>query len=134
MYACVECGKQLPPRAKGGHREREYCSDRCRQRAYRKQKKESLQIEQLINGSYAIPTSDPHVTRDHWRFERGGLLQRCKLLEAERNVAQAEAKFLQHRNDSLEDSLRGMQVLLESKEEEIIRLTVLLESQSKRKR
>jgi len=134
MYCCVECGVRLPPRAKGGHREREYCSSRCRQRAYRKQKKERLQLEQLIGGSYAIPTSDTHETRDRWRFERAGLLQRCKLLEAERNTAQAEATFLQHRNDSLEENLRGMHVLLESKEEEIIRLTVLLDSQSKRKR
>src|SRR5690348_2059310 len=29
------CGRQLPPRASGGHRQREYCDDTCRQAARR---------------------------------------------------------------------------------------------------
>lgn len=133
MYACLECGMQLPPRAKGGHREREYCSDRCRQRAYRKQKKQSQEIEQLIKGSYVIPTSDPHVTRDRWRFERAGLLQSYRLIKSERDTAQAEATFLESRNTMLERSLCTTENILADKEAEIVRLNVLLDSQSKRK-
>jgi hypothetical protein len=95
MYACLECGERLPPRAKGGHREREYCSDKCRQRAYRKQQKQEQEIERLIQGAYRLPDPDPRVTRDRWRMERASLLQRCQLLEAERNVAQSEIKILE---------------------------------------
>jgi hypothetical protein len=125
MYACLECEKRLPPRAKGGHREREYCSSRCRQRAYRKQKKQSQEIEHLIKGVYALP--DPQATRDRWRFERAGLLQQYKLLEAQCNVAQAEIRVLENKNTMLQD-------LLADKEAEMVRLTVLLESQGKHTR
>lgn len=133
MYACLECGVRLPPRAKGGHREREYCSDRCRQRAYRKQKKQAQEIERLITGAHRLPTPDPQVTRDYWRFERSSLLQRCKLLESERDVARSEIKVLEGEKRMLEESLHGLEYLLADKDGEIARLTVLLDSYGKRK-
>jgi hypothetical protein len=38
---CAECGQPLPPlrRSGSGGRNRRYCSDRCRQAAYRRRKK-----------------------------------------------------------------------------------------------
>jgi hypothetical protein len=134
MYACLECGVRLPTRAEGGHREREYCSSRCRQRAYRKQKKQSQEIERLIQGTHWLPAPDPLVTRDRWRFERESLLQRCQLLEAERNAAQSEVKVLGNERTLLEGSLHRLESLLADKEAEIIRLNVLLESQARRTR
>lgn len=135
MYACLECEKRLPPRAKGGHREREYCSSQCRQRAYRKHKKQEQEIEHLIKGVYVLPTSDPQVTRgDRWRFERAGLLQQYKLLEAQCNVAQAEIRVLENKNTMLQEDAHALHTLLADKEAEIVRLTVLLDSQSKQKR
>jgi hypothetical protein len=128
MYACLQCGKRLPPRAKGGHREREYCSDRCRQRAYRKQTKQRQEIERLIEGVSWLPPPDPQVTRDRWRYERAGLLQRCKLLMAEHATGQAELKLLRSKNVMLEESIENLRSLLADKEAEIIRLGVLLES------
>src|SRR5258708_38364931 len=125
MYACLEGGRRLPPAAKGGHREREYCSSRCRQRAYRKQKRQTQVIQQLIEGEYLFP-SDRRVTRDQWRFEREGLVQRYKLLEAERNTAQAELKFLQSQMALLEDDLHLKRYLLAEKEAEIVRLQTWL--------
>ena len=125
MYACLQCGMQLPPRAKGGHREREYCSDRCRQSAYRANKKQIQERERIIQDIYGLPP-DPQARRDEWRSKRPRLLQACKLIESERNVAQAEAQVLK-------DHLQMLQSLLADKEAEIVRLQMLLEGQSKRK-
>ncbi|GHO67953.1 hypothetical protein KSC_068450 [Ktedonobacter sp. SOSP1-52] len=133
MYACLDCGVRLPPRAKGGHREREYCSDACRQRASRKRKKQEAEIARLIAGEYFLPTSDPHATRDRWLSERATLLHHCKELEAQRNMAEAEAAYLKSANALLEESMRTLESVLADKEAEITRLTILLESQSKRR-
>jgi hypothetical protein len=35
---CAECGYRIP---KGSRTDKEYCTDRCRQAAYRKRKKEA---------------------------------------------------------------------------------------------
>ncbi|EFH82195.1 hypothetical protein Krac_2982 [Ktedonobacter racemifer DSM 44963] len=119
--------EEATPRAKGGHREREYCSDKCRQRAHRKRKKQEAEIARLIAGEYFLPASDPHASRDRWLSERATLLQQCKLLEVQRNAAEAEATYLKGRNAMLEEHLADQ-------EAEIARLNTLLESQSKRRK
>src|ERR1700692_1432281 len=47
MYACLQCGKLLPPRKERGHREREYCNDLCRQRASRARNKGKHDLKRL---------------------------------------------------------------------------------------
>jgi hypothetical protein len=122
-------------------REREYCSDRCRQRAYRANKKQTQEIERLVEGIYGPP--DPQARRDEWRFERSRLLQACKVLQSERDLAQAEADLLQNRLAMAEEEIISLRSLVEltekvtqdqlaDKEAEIVRLNVLLEGQSKR--
>lgn len=44
MHACLTCEKELPRPKEKGHREREYCSDVCRQRAYRQRSKEKQDV------------------------------------------------------------------------------------------
>lgn len=131
MYACLECGERLPPRAKGGHREREYCSDRCRQRAHRKNQQRAREIERILAGTYLWPI-DKKAKHDDWRFEREALLVRCKELEAERNVARAEVNVLIGQKALLEDSLQSSRNQAADLEAEIVRLNVLLEGQSRR--
>jgi hypothetical protein len=134
MYACLECGQRLPPRSKGGHRERNYCSTTCRQRAYRTARKQKQESDRLIEGVYALPEKDPLVSRDAWRSERARLLHKINLLELERTSAESEVQMLTTRNKQLEAMTRNLEQLLADSDSEIIRLTMLLDSQSKRKR
>lgn len=50
MRYCI-CGKAIPRPPKGpqerGHREREYCSDKCRQRASRQRNKHKHNIDRI---------------------------------------------------------------------------------------
>ncbi len=78
-------------------------------------------------------TSDPYTSRDHWRFERTGLLESAKLLKSERDLAESEVTYLRHRNTILEDDVRMLRSILADKDAEIVRLMVLLDGQSKRK-
>jgi hypothetical protein len=135
------CINVLPARTKGGHREREYCSDRCRKRASRIRQKEDQEFERLTEGMYAL-LPDQQVRRDEWRFERPRLLQACKLLQLECNVAQAEARLLRSRLEQAEEEILLLRSLLSTAEHttdeelanaqaEIVRLTTLLEGSSK---
>ncbi|GLV61183.1 hypothetical protein KDH_79990 [Dictyobacter sp. S3.2.2.5] len=61
------------------------------------------------------------------------MLQSARLLAARCDTAEAEARFLRARNTMLEDEAHTLRSLLADKEAEIVRLTVLLEGQSKRR-
>ncbi len=51
MGECLHCGKALPHRKERGHREREYCSDACRQRANRARNKHKHNLDRIIKES-----------------------------------------------------------------------------------
>jgi hypothetical protein len=42
------CGHSLPPRKERGHRDREYCSNACRQRAFYQRNKERHRMDKIV--------------------------------------------------------------------------------------
>ena len=138
------CTNILPIRAKGGHREREYCSDRCRKRASRVKQKEAQEFERLTQ-YVPVFLPDQQARRDEWRFERPRLLQACKILQSERDVAQSEANLLRNQLIRAEEEILLLRSLLntaqnttdkelEDAQAEIVRLTTLLEGSRKSRR
>ena len=70
MKTCEGCGRTLPPRDKRkGGRERDYCSNRCRQRAYRARNKVRLSIRTSVHRGTArvFAAAQQEVMRESWQ-------------------------------------------------------------------
>jgi len=127
MYYCI-CGQPLPPRAKGGHREREYCSDKCRQRACRQRNKGKHDLdrinremsERIANAVYQ------NIHRESWQDE----LERKESLIA--SLLQ-DLKYTHNMNEILQIDNDLLREQLADQAEEITRLTLLLDAQSKKR-
>ena len=136
MRECLQCGKPLPRTKEKGHREREYCSDVCRQRAWRQRNKWKHDLGRIIQASNERMWNaiDQHVHREHWQDE---LEQQEKLLELQDKRFIQIHKLLEEseeENRILQAEIQWLKDQLAEKEAEIVRVATLLESQSNRKR
>lgn len=129
MLECSQCGKVIPHRREKGHREREYCSDLCRKRAWRTRNKSKHRIDRIVQDAQERMWNkiDQDIHRETWQDD-------IEKLEKERGVMRQENNYLWRCKEQLEQQLQFTQDLLADKEAEIVRLTVLLEGQAKRKR
>ena len=128
MRECLQCGKPLPRRIEAGHRERQYCSDRCRQRACRARNKEKHNLNRIIHEASERLWSavEQQVRRESWQDD---LERKDKLLRQ----AHQELAYLEEQNSLLQQQIVFLENLLADKEAEIVRLNTLLEGQAKRK-
>jgi hypothetical protein len=132
MRECGYCGKSITRRKEKGGREREYCNDTCRQLAYRARHPEKRYVDRLMRGMRRERwKEDPHLMP--WQEE---LKAREKCIER----LKGEALLLEMQNNTLswdlrnrDDEVRHLRWKLAEAEAEIVRLNVLLDSQSKRK-
>ncbi len=111
MQKCLQCGKLLPRAKEKGHREREYCSGVCRQRACRERNKWKHDLNRIIQAANERMWNaivDQQVHREHGQddleqqeklLELQGkrFIQMHKLLEEseeEKRILQAEIQWL----------------------------------------
>jgi hypothetical protein len=129
MLECLFCGKPLPRTREKGHREREYCSDLCRQRAWRAMNKNKHNLDRIMKTASERRWNaiDQEIHRETWQDE---LETTNKLLK----FMLEDLKLKEERIEILEKAIAFLEDRLTSKEAEIVRLNVLLESQAKRKR
>jgi hypothetical protein len=126
---CLECGKPLPPRKERGHRERDYCSDVCRQRAWRKRSKPERDLERARTEALRRmwDATEQHIHHETWQDDLASNEKLIKLLLDEIAELRRHSAILLRCIESLENDVAD-------KEAEIVRLTILLETQAKRKR
>ncbi|GCE32194.1 hypothetical protein KDA_76780 [Dictyobacter alpinus] len=141
MRYCV-CGKVIARRKGHGGREREYCSDRCRQQACRARHKDDRtaekrqqRIDEII---YTTVFQDVHKTTWQVELELQAWLITNQQEQIEKLTEQLDATH--HEIDIFKLELgieRSQQSRLKDhladKEAEIVRLTALLDFQSRRK-
>lgn len=135
MRYCV-CGQAIPRRSERGHREREYCSDRCRQRAWRARHKDRHKRERIIQAAFERGWNaiEQDVHREGWQDERQTLRAEIKRLEIHRDINEFGDDLLKFKADLCQAENAVLKSQLADKEAEIVRLTTLLEAQSKRPR
>jgi hypothetical protein len=127
MRYCI-CGESIPRRKEQGHREREYCSDRCRKRAWRARNKEKHNLERITREwkERFYNAVDQEIHRETWQDE----------LEKQESLIHSlllETKYLREMNNVQELVMQGLKEELAEKEAEIARLNTLLEYQAKRR-
>lgn len=134
MRYCI-CGKVILRRNERGHREREYCSDTCRQRACRIRNKHKHDLDRISHEAMEREWNaiEQHIHRESWQDDlersRQLLLYSHQELEQERIATEiAEA-----RNKLFELELSLLREQLANKEAEITHLKVLLGNQVKRR-
>lgn len=134
MRECI-CGKVILRRKEKGHREREYCSDACRQRACRERNRSKRTIEQIKKRSEELwlEKIEQEFHREIWQDELQLNEQYIKKLEADNQALEVELAFHREVTECERVQNRRLQDLLAEKEAEIARLTFLLEHPSKRK-
>jgi chromosome segregation ATPase len=117
---CLACGKLLPPRKKG-YREREYCSDVCRQRASRKRNKWKHDLDRIQREANERHWNalDQSIHRETWQDE-------LKRLDELNSLYGKRIQDLISRNNALERYIESLEEQLADKEAEIVRLNVLL--------
>jgi hypothetical protein len=129
----------MPRRKRKGGQERQYCSGKCRQKAYRERNQDRFWIEKLIRESHRYPIGGVELALqmevNRLREENGQLRFELMML------SEHELPAKQHEIDSLEGRLRysilhadRLQDLIAERDAEIIRLNILLDSQSKKRR
>jgi hypothetical protein len=127
MRYCI-CGKAILRQKERSRREREYCSDKCRQKAYRERKKKTFDSERFKR------KADEFFARSYVpdEFSYLGMLL-GEIEEKDRLIASLKLEL-----DELEEryklELEGWQAGEGEKEAEIARLTTLLESQARKHR
>ena len=136
MRYCV-CGKAILRRGEKGHREREYCSDRCRQRACRARNKSKHDLDRLQKEASARYWTMIHqdVHRETWQDELEA--QEKRINEQSDLISDLidEVNFYRDATENLLTSIDFLNEQLAEKEVEIVRLSMLLDAQSmKRKR
>jgi hypothetical protein len=129
MRECLGCGKPLPRRKERGHREREYCSDLCRQQAWRARNKDKHNLDRMMRESQERFWTKVHqeIHRETWQDELEhddklikGLLEDLQFLEAQNKLQQLVIESLENK--------------ITENEAEIVYLKTLLEGQSKQRR
>lgn len=128
MRECLECGKGIPFRKERGHREREYCSDKCRQRACRARKKPRRSLDQIIAEAHARMWDkvEQDFRRETWQDD-------LKAAQEREEMIYRWWKEESDENDRLQARIELLEYLLAEKDAEITRLNYLLESQARRK-
>ncbi len=136
MRACSHCGKALVRRQERGHREREYCSDKCRQAAWRAKHKDWHKLKRILDASFERQCNaiEQNVHRESWQDD---LELRDKLIEwKEKEIEgikwELDAAIL-HKT-LLQEEVKILKDQLADKETEIVRLQTLLNGQANRKR
>lgn len=103
------CGRQLPPRASGGHRTREYCDDGCRQAARRARLEVTRRqhcIEQVRSWGTFQPTTVEYLAGLVFVGNQEGARRLAALIVREQQEHQAPA---QSGDDAQEKLIRAAQ-------------------------
>lgn len=135
MRACLQCGKVLPRHQEKGHREREYCSAVCRQRAWRARNQDKHNFDRIMQQAQErfVNAAYQEAHSETWQHELklnemiiGALhmqieLQegRISLLEGDLESAELDKRLLSLEVERLKDQLAEAEV-------EIARLNALL--------
>jgi hypothetical protein len=128
MRYCI-CGKAIQRRKEKGHREREYCSDACRQRANRERNKHKRTAEQSMEEAM-IRIYDASYQEIHHETWQDDVERQERLIHGllDENI------FLHEVRDTLLGIIDRQEATLAEKDAEIVRLTFLLDAQSQKKR
>ena len=136
MRECVACGMGLPIRRERGHREREYCSERCRQRACRERNAARRERDQLKRKADERAWNELQRELDcigypprAWQVE---LWLKDVQLEQMKKRIQGQDELIEMLKESRSDA--WLWNLLAEKEAEIVRLQTLLESTARKRR
>jgi hypothetical protein len=139
MRYCI-CGKPIVYRSRQekerGHREREYCSDRCRQRACRERNKGKHDLDRIRREAQERwwLSIEQSVRPDMRQIE---LDLKNKMLEMQNmflNSADTRIEHIELLNRIQQMEIADLKDQLAEKEAEIVRLNILLEAQTKKKR
>lgn len=129
MLECLYCGKPLPRSREKGHREREYCNDLCRKRAWRAKNKDKHRLDRIIREAHERMWNaiEQGAHRETWQDELDTTNKLLTHMFEEQESLRILIQGLKHEIAFLQDRLAD-------KDAEITRLTVLLEGQAKRRR
>lgn len=128
------CGRVIPHR-KSGHREREYYSDACRKRAWRRRNKWKHDLQRLWREAeerLAISV-EQDVYRESWQDDLKRKDETLDSLRKQLKREHWEADLLEVQNNALQLELELLRERLADREAEIVRLQVLLEASSKKR-
>ena len=142
MRTCAYCARPLARRKERGHREREYCSDTCRQRASRQRNKDKhdlariwQQAEERMANSIA-----QDIQREGWQDERH-LLQTAldlanhqqALLECENAMLRTQLDFLEQDYEMVQTKITLLREGIANQTEELTQAHYLLDHPSRTK-
>jgi hypothetical protein len=127
MRYCI-CGKVILRQTEKGHREREYCSDACRQRACRARNKEKHALSRIRKEAEERMWNalDQTIHRESWQDE----------LEQQKQLIMhllEELTFREEINTALVQHVESLENRLAEKEGEIAYWKTVLERQSKKR-
>lgn len=128
------CGRIILRRKDRGHREREYYSDACRKRAYRKRNKWKHDLERHRREAEErrLIAIEQKVYREDWQNERAWLLNRIEQLQQQQSRVQFERDLAIAQVDVWKLEIQFVREQVADKDAEIMRLTALLNAQRKR--
>lgn len=116
MRYCI-CGEVILREKKKARREREYCSNKCRQKAYRERSKRKQEREQIIG---PLPEGSIYLSLlEDEKLKREILILQLETAEFGEQIYKRQIEIMQEKEAE--------------REAEIIRLTKLLESQARRR-
>ncbi len=136
MKECLSCGKPIPRRREKGHREREYCSNICRQRAYRQRNRWKHNLDRIRKEAKERMWNALEQTshRETWQDELEQSEKQREQSEKQLEKQHDWIEYLTNFNEQLQWEEIKLRNRLADKEAEIVRLTILLEGQAKKKR
>ena len=118
------CGRQLPPRTSGGHRQREYCDDACRQAARRVRLEVARRqqcIEQVSGWGAFQPATIDYLANWLYAGNEEGARRLARLIHCEQGQTSAALREVK-REQSLAEQLQPRVVLTGEQARERARL------------